>query len=103
MQVLKKLKEIIENDDADTILDTKQISDGLNSFFDEFSGCSPPNEKKKRQRQQNWREHIEVFGLESYLDRLRLEVEKTWEFRRTALKRQYPFAFFKTLTAKLFD
>ncbi len=102
LQILKKIKEIIENDGTDTILDTKHISDGIDSSFDEFSGCSPPFEKKKRQRQQNWREHIEVFGLESYLERLTLEVEKTWEYRRTILRHKYPFASFKTLDGETF-
>lgn len=102
LQVLKKLKEIIENGDADTILDTKQISDGKDSSFDEYSGVSPPNEVKKRQRNISWREHIEVFGLEDYLKRLTLEVETTWEYRRTLLRQKYPFATFKTMDGETF-
>ena len=101
LQLLIKLKEILESGDY-TILDTKQISDGLDSDFDEFSGNSPPEEKKKRHRQLNWREHIEQFGLESYLERFTDELDSAWECRKAVLRRKYPFASFKTLDGEIF-
>lgn len=102
LQILNKIKEIIENAGDDTILDTKQISDGFKSALDEFSGNSPPGETKKRERRMNWRAHIEQFGLTDYLERLKDEIESAWEYRRCVLKAKYPFASFKTLDGEVF-
>lgn len=90
----------IENNeflDENTILDTKQISDGENLASDEFSGSSPPDEVSKRRRQDNWRVFIEKFGIGDYIERLTNEIHRAWECRRLALKMKYPFAEFYTL------
>lgn len=102
LQILEKVKEIIEAVESHTILDTKQISDGIISDLLKFSGVSPPEQKKKRARQMNWRDHIEHFGLEDYLKRLTNDVERAWEFRRSVLRRKYPYALFKTLDGEVF-
>jgi hypothetical protein len=95
----------IENNEfleENTILDTKQISDGLNSGLDGFSGNSPPEEVAKRRRKENWRVFIEKFGVEDYIERLTNELHRAWECRRFALKRHYPFANFQTLAGECF-
>lgn len=91
-----------ENAANDTILDTKEISDGKNSCLDEYSGNSPPEEVPKRRRRENWRVFIEKYGLDTYLDRLANEIDRAQEYRRYALKWQYPFANFRTLTGETF-
>lgn len=102
LQVLNKITEIIKISDDDTILDTKQISDGIKSCLDEFSGNSPPELKLKRERRMNWRKHIEQFGLDSYVERLTEDIESVWEYRKSALKLKYPFASFRTLDGETF-
>lgn len=95
----------IENNeflDEYTILDTKQISDGLESSLGEFSGNSPPDEITKRRRKENWRVFIEKFGIDDYIDRLTSELHRAWECRRFALKLKYPFAEFHTLDGVAF-
>ncbi|MGI8555849.1 MAG: hypothetical protein ACR2LT_05785, partial [Pyrinomonadaceae bacterium] len=102
LQILSKIKEIIEADGDDAILDTKQISDGWNVDFNMTSGTSPPGEKKKRQRNLNWRDHIKQLGLDDYLERLTDEINSAWEYRRSVLKMKYPYATFKTLDGQVF-
>lgn len=102
LQYIQKAKELIEAVEQHTILDTKQISDGELLDLLKFSGASPPKEKKKRERQMNWRDHIEIFGLEDYLKRLTNDTERAWEFRRSVLKRKYPYASFKTMDGEVF-
>lgn len=85
-----------------TILDTKRISDGANFDINEFSGSSPPEENSKRRRQMNWRDFIEAFGIEDYLERLSGELERAWEWRKLALKQKYPYASFRTLEGQTF-
>lgn len=97
LQVLEYLIEEIEKLGQNTILDTKQISDGKIFDFAKFSGNSPPDEKEKRQRQLNWRRHIENFGLESYKVRHLNETELMSEYRRFVLKAKHPYATFWTL------
>ena len=63
LQILNKIREITEIGEADTILDTKQISDGIKSCLDQFSGNSPPELKPKSERRMNWRKHIENYGF----------------------------------------
>lgn len=101
LEALTKLKEILESGHY-TILDTKQITDGKAPEFDEFSGNSPPEEKTKRRRQMNWREYIDRFGIDSYLERLANELDSAWECRKSVLRRKYPFASFKTLDGEIF-
>ena len=91
-----------ETTSPDTILDTKEISDGKNSCLDEYSGNSPPEEVPKRRRRENWRVFIEKYGLDTYLDRLANEIDRAQEYRRYALKWQYPFAEFRTLDGEVF-
>lgn len=91
-----------ENVEDDTILDTKEISDGKNSCLDEYSGNSPPDEVPKRRRRENWRVFIEKYGLDTYLDRLVNEIDRAQEYRRFALKWKYPFATFRTLEGETF-
>lgn len=86
-----------ESDGAKTILDTKQISDGSDSFSDEFSGNSPPEDVSKPRRRENWRVFIEKYGIDDYIERLTNEIHRAWEYRKYALKSRYPFAQFCTL------
>ena len=102
LQILEYLKEEIEKFGQNTILDTKQISDGEIFDFAKFSGNSPPDEKEKRQRQLNWRRHIEHFGLESYQVRHSDERELASEYRRFVLKTKHPYASFRTLDGQFF-
>lgn len=102
VRLLTKIKEINDANGNDTILDTNQISDGWNLDFGKTSGNSPPDEKIKTQRRLRWREHIRQFGLESYLERLADEIEVAQEYRRSALKKKYPFAWFKTMDGEIF-
>ena len=85
-----------------TILDTKRISDGLNSSPDEFSGNSPPEIEIKPRRRENWRVFIEKYGIDDYIERLTNEIHRAWEYRKYALKAQYPYANFYTLTGEIF-
>ena len=85
-----------------TILDTKQISDGLNSSPDEFSGNSPPEIEVKPRRRENWRVFIEKYGIDDYIERLTNEIHRAWEYRKYALKAKYPYASFHTLNNESF-
>lgn len=102
LQIIEQIKQKIEKDSIDTILDTKQIFDGLEFNFESYSGSSPPKFAPKRQRQMNWREHIKTFGLESYLERLTDEVESAWDYRKCVLRKKYPYASFRTLDGDVF-
>lgn len=88
--------------DENTILDTKQISDGIISPSGEFSGNSPPEEIVKRRRKENWRVFIEKFGIDDYIERLTNELHRAWECRRFVLKMKYPYAEFYTLDGLAF-
>lgn len=98
-ELLTKNNEFL---DENTILDTKQISDGIDSASDKFSGSSPPEEVAKRRRQENWRVFIEKFGIDDYIERLTNELHQAWECRRFALKMKYPYAEFHTLDGLAF-
>ncbi len=91
-----------ENVGEYTILDTKHIFDGENSCLDEFSGTSPPEIPKKRQRAMNWRDFIEAYGIEDYVERLTNELHRALEWRKLALKEKYPYATFRTLVGETF-
>ncbi len=100
LQILEYLKKEIEKLGQNAILDTKEISDGNIFDFAKFSGNSPPNETEKRQRQLNWRRHIENFGLKSYQVRHSDETELASEYRRFVLKTKHPYATFWTLAGE---
>ena len=76
-----------------TILDTKEISDGEHSSEME----KLPDKLIKRERQANWRKYIAEFGLSEYLDRLNEQVGKTRDARKCFLKQKYEFAIFRTM------
>jgi hypothetical protein len=93
VEVLKRLKHLIENDDPLTILDTKQISDGKESS----EVPDLPEKVPKRDREMNWRDYITKNGLESYFEKLVEQVEKTRYARKCFLSLKYRFATFRTL------
>jgi hypothetical protein len=92
-EVIRYIKEIIENGGENTILDTKEISDGENSTEPQ----ELPDKVPKVARQANWRKYIAEFGLEDYLERLAEQVYKTREARKYFLKYKYEFASFRTM------
>ncbi len=98
-EVLKKLKQLVENGESLTILDTKQISDGEN--FDE--GYDLPEKVPKRRREMGWRKYILENGLESYFEKLAEQVEKTRYARKCFLSLKYKFATFRTLDGVSFS
>lgn len=81
---------------TDTILDKQDLSDG------NLSDKSPRLKLKKLQRKSDWRKHIEVFGLESYQERLEEEVAAAKEYQKNHLRRKFLRASFKTLEDKDF-
>jgi hypothetical protein len=83
----------------DTILDTKQISDGEN--FDEPDNL--PEKVPKRRREVSWRKYILENGLYSYYDKLAEQVDKTRYARKCFLSLKYKFATFRTLDGALFS
>jgi hypothetical protein len=83
----------------DTILDTKQISDGEN--FDERYDL--PEKVPKRRREMVWRKYILENGLESYFEKLAEQVEKTRYARKCFLSLKYKFATFRTLDGVSFS
>ncbi len=93
IEVIEKLKEMIETGSCTLILDTKEISDGKNSPED----GEPPDKVPKREKLPNWRIYIRAFGLTSYLRTLAEQVKKTREDRKCFLKQKYEFAIFRTM------
>jgi hypothetical protein len=93
VELIKNIGEIIENGGKNTILDTKEISDG--EFSSELEKL--PDKIPKPDRQVNWRKYIAEFGLEEYLDRLGEQVSRTREVRKCFLKQRYEFAVFHTM------
>jgi hypothetical protein len=93
VEIIENILKIIENGGKDTILDTKEISDG--KFSTEMEEL--PDKVPKIERQVGWRKYIEQFGLEDYLDRLAEQVFRTREGRKSFLKYRYEFASFRTM------
>jgi hypothetical protein len=98
-EVLKKLKQLVENGESLTILDTKQISDGECSS--EFADL--PEKVPKKQREMSWRKYILENGLESYFEKLAEQVEKTRYARKCFLSLKYKYAMFHTLDGVSFS
>lgn len=99
VEVLKKLKQLIEDGDPLTILDTKQISDGEESSEE----SDLPEKVPKRRREMNWRDCIEQNGLETYFEKLAEQVEKTRYVRKCFLSLKYRYATFRTLKGVSFS
>ncbi len=97
-EILEKLALFIKNGRQDTILDTKEISDGENSS----KPRGLPDKVPKPERQANWRKYIAEFGLEDYLERLAEQVYKTRETRKYFLKYKYEYATFRTMDGVVF-
>jgi hypothetical protein len=93
IEVIEKLKEMVETGSCTLILDTKEISDGKHSSEME----KLPDKIPKSERQENWRKYIAEFGLEEYLDRLFEQVGRTRYARKCFLKQRYEFAIFRTM------
>ncbi len=93
IEVLKKLFHWFKRSRQNTILDTKEISDG--EYSSEMEKL--PDKFPKRERQANWRKYIAEFGLSEYLDRLNEQVGKTRDARKCFLKQKYEFAMFRTM------
>jgi hypothetical protein len=92
-------KHLIENGTEFAILDTKQISDGEESFKE----VDLPEKVPKRVREMNWRDYIEQNGLETYFEKLAEQVEKTRYARKCFLSLKYRFATFHTLSGVSFS
>jgi hypothetical protein len=97
-EILEKLGYFIRHGKGNTILDTKEISDGENSTEPQ----ELPDKVPKVERQANWRKYIAEFGLEDYLERLAEQVYKTREARKYFLKYKYEFASFRTMDGVTF-
>jgi plasmid rolling circle replication initiator protein Rep len=85
--------------DGDTILDTKEISDG-----EKFSrSANLPEKVPKRRKEVGWREYILKNGLERYFEKLAEQVGKTREARKYFLSLKYEYATFHTLDGVSFS
>ncbi len=92
-KLIVEVLKYIQTGERDTILDTKQISDGeCSSEFQDL-----PEKVPKRQREVSWRKYILENGLESYFEKLAEQVEKTRYARKCFLSLKYKFAMFRTL------
>jgi hypothetical protein len=93
IEVIEKLKEMVETGSCTLILDTKEISDG--EYSSEMEKL--PDKIPKDDRFPGWRKYIAEFGLEEYLDRLAEQVGRTRDARKCFLKQKYEFAIFRTM------
>jgi hypothetical protein len=93
IEVIEKLKEMVETGRCTLILDTKEISDG--EYSSEMEKL--PDKIPKDDRFPGWRKYIAEFGLEEYLDRLAEQVGRTRDARKCFLKQKYEFAIFRTM------
>jgi hypothetical protein len=93
VEIIEKLKEMIETGSCTLILDTKEISDG--EYSSEMEKL--PDKIPKDDRFPGWRKYIAEFGLEEYLDRLAEQVGRTRDARKCFLKQKYEFAIFRTM------
>jgi hypothetical protein len=94
-----KITETRKNVTADSILDNKYLSDGS-----EYDSAEPVAryKLKKRQRRLPWRQHIEKFGLDSYLKRLKGDVMSGRGYMIDILSYKHVQASFKTLDGEDF-
>ena len=90
------------NDSQDNILDIQYLSDGEGSDSDSLSSSSPRIKLKKRRRALDWRKHIEKFGLDSYIERLKGEVKSAQRYRRGYLRFKHLYASLKTMDGENF-
>jgi hypothetical protein len=98
-KLVVEILKYIQTGERNTILDTKQISDG--KCLDEFQDL--PEKVPKRQREVSWRKYILENGLESYFEKLAEQVEKTRYARKCFLSLKYKFAMFRTLDGVSFS
>lgn len=91
-------KEMIKNGSTDIIFNKQCLSDGENT---QLNGASAKPKRHKLNKRVNWRQHIEKFGLDSYLERLSDDVEFAAECRKGAMRFKYRYASLKTLDGKI--
>lgn len=96
--IIEQMQRQIECGYPVTIVHTKEISHGEQNFLIE----NKPENVPKNDRSLSWRDYVEVFGLESYLEHLAEQAERTREWRKRALRLKYPYADFQTLDGKEF-
>jgi hypothetical protein len=98
-KLVVEILKYIQTGERNTILDTKQISDGeCSSEFQDL-----PEKVPKRQRELSWRKYILENGLESYFEKLAEQVGKTRYARKCFLSLKYKFAMFRTLDGVSFS
>jgi hypothetical protein len=98
-KLIVEILKYIQTGERNTILDTKQISDGeCSSEFQDL-----PEKVPKRQREVSWRKYILENGLESYFEKLAEQVEKTRYARKCFLSLKYKYAMFRTLDGVSFS
>jgi len=92
-KLIVEILKYIRTGERNTILDTKQISDGeCSSEIEDL-----PDKVPKRRKELGWRKYILENGLESYLEKFAEQIEKTRYARRCFLSIKYKYATFRTL------